>query len=69
MQAMRSKIENLAVNQAEAQGLLEDERLREPEDRFYGKPREYAMARCAFYECSTCKEAFFGGLVDCEREQ
>lgn len=48
--------------------MLQDARLSNPEDRYFEKPREYAMARCAFYECFTCKGSFFGGLVDCERE-
>lgn len=29
---------------------------------------DVAPSKCAFYECFECKEPFFGGVVDCERD-
>lgn len=65
---MKTLVEKEALKVAERQGLLEDERLKNPDDHFYGKPLDYAMHRCAFYECFPCKKPFFGGLIDCEQE-
>ena len=57
-----------ALKVAERQGLLQDARLQTPDDHFFEKPLEYALYKCAFYECAKCVEPFFGGLVDCEQE-
>ena len=48
--------------------MLQDERLSDSNDFYFEKPLEYALHRCAFYACFTCKEPFFGGLIDCEQE-
>ena len=44
-------------------------RLKDPTDRFYQKPLEYALHMCEFYECQRCHCPFFGGYVDCQDEQ
>ena len=36
---------------------------------WYMKPKEYVMAKCAFYQCNECSKPFYGGLIDCERDQ
>ena len=63
---LKAKVESEALKVAERQGLLQDERLSNLDDFYFEKPLEYALHRCAFYACFTCKEPFFGGLIDCE---
>ena len=65
---MKIKIDVEALKVAERQGLLQDARLQNPDDHFFEKPQEWALYKCAFYECAKCMEPFFGGLVDCELE-
>jgi len=38
LKVLQAKIENQALNQAEDQGILEDARLSNPDDRFFNKP-------------------------------
>jgi hypothetical protein len=50
------------------EGLDKDERLQNPDDRFYNNLDEYAMYKLAYYQCYACKGPFFGGMRDCEQE-
>jgi hypothetical protein len=59
-------MEKLALANAEEQGILNDERIFTAGDYYFNKPKEFAMNRCAFYECNKCESPFFGGLIDCE---
>ena len=61
-------MERQALEHAEKQGLLSDERLLTPSDAYFGKPQEFANHRCSFYQCYDCKKPYFGGLIDCEQE-
>ena len=38
----------------------------DPSSPWYNKHLEFVMSKCAFYQCSDCKKAFYGGLIDCE---
>ena len=66
--AMKKEVEKQALENAEKQGLLQDERLSNESDAYFGKPQEYANHRCSFYQCYDCKKPYFGGLIDCEQE-
>ena len=63
--ALRKEVEKQALENAEKQGLLSDERLRTPSDDYFGRPQEFANHRCSFYQCYDCKKPYFGGLIDC----
>jgi len=62
---LKNKVEKEAVQVAERQGLIDDERLVTPEDHYFLQPLEFAMHKTAFYQCGKCEDPFFGGLVDC----
>ena len=66
--ALKKRVQKLALEKAEEQGILEDERLTDPASDYFGKPQQYADHRCSIYMCNTCKEPYFGGLIDCEQE-
>ena len=68
LMALKMKVDKLAMKTAEEQGILNDERLSTPGDVYYNKPQEFANHRCSFFQCNSCKEPYFGGLVDCEIE-
>ena len=65
---LKRTVEREALKNAELQGVLGDDRLKDEHDFYYNKPLEYAMHRCSFYECFKCKKPYFGGLIDCEQE-
>ena len=65
---LRERVEREALLNAEEQGILQDERLQTQGDIYFGKPQEFANNRCSFYLCHSCKEPYFGGLIDCEQE-
>ena len=65
---LKEQVETEALKVAQRQGILDDERLKNPEDPYFEKPGEFAMHRCSFYQCNKCKGPFFGGLIDCEQE-
>ncbi|CDW84412.1 myc binding protein 2 [Stylonychia lemnae] len=57
-----------ALERAVIEGIDKDERLANPEDRFYNDLQEYALYKLAFYQCFDCKKPYFGGKRDCEQE-
>ena len=63
---VKKQVEELAIKVGENQGILQEERLKDPNDHYFEKPLEFALHKCAFYECYSCKKPFFGGLIDCE---
>ena len=58
----------MALERAKIEGLDKHERLKDPNDRFFGKLGEYAMFKCAYYPCFKCKKPYFGGMNDCGDE-
>ena len=66
---MKAQVERMALQNAEAEGIFKDGRINTPGDFYEGKPLEYALHRCSFYQCHSCKKPYFGGLIDCEQEQ
>ena len=63
---MKKTVEELALSSAKNQGILNDERLSDVNDDYFGKPQEYANHRCSIYMCHECNNPYFGGLRDCE---
>ena len=59
---LEEEIKELAVARAKHQGLDEDPRLKDPNDRFFEDLESFAMFKCAFYNCYECKKPYFGGL-------
>jgi E3 ubiquitin-protein ligase MYCBP2 len=44
-----------------------DPRISNPQDSYYQKPQEYALAIYCYYQCFKCKKPYFGGAKDCQR--
>ena len=65
---LKKQVESQALAFAAEQGILNDERLQNENDAYFGRPQEYANHRCSFYQCHSCKKPYFGGLIDCEQE-
>ena len=63
---LKKKTEELALINAEKQGILKDPRVVEESGDYYGRPQEFANQRCSVYQCHGCKKPYFGGLIDCE---
>ena len=55
----------LSTETAIKEGLDKEGRVVTEGDFYYGKLAEYALHVCTFYECSKCKEPYFGGMQDC----
>ena len=66
---MELKVQNdQLVKKVETKGKIEMGPVTEADSHYFNKPQEFLLAKCAFYECKTCKKPFYGGLVDCERD-
>ena len=52
----------------EYEGLDRSEAIVSPSGRFFKDPAAFAMERYAYYVCSRCKKAYFGGEARCEAE-
>ena len=46
-----------------------DLRFFTPGSPYCGKLMDFVEDKVSFYMCSICDEPYFGGLIDCEREQ
>ena len=68
LRELKTKIEKLAMEVAEGQGLPNSERLTTPGDPYEGKMLELALHSCTFYECFDCKKPYFGGMADCQQQ-
>ena len=66
--SFKTKCDKIALVNAERQGILKDARVAEKDGDFYGQPQAFANKRCSLYQCHSCKEPYFGGLIDCEQE-
>lgn len=69
MRILKRRLGKDALKELKQDGKLEScTRLKDPTDRYYQKPIEYALHVSEFYECSRCHNPFFGGYVDCQDE-
>jgi E3 ubiquitin-protein ligase MYCBP2 len=66
--SLKAKAEELALKNAERQGILNDAAVAEKDGKFYGKNQEYANKKCSVFLCNECKKPYFGGLRDCEQD-
>lgn len=66
MLALKRMISQKAVDRLAFEGLLNDEELKKVGGKYFGKPKEYALDRFAYYTCFKCKQPYFGGRRQCE---
>lgn len=52
----------------EYEGLHRSEAITGPGGRFFADPAGYAMERYAYYVCSKCSKAYYGGEARCDAE-
>lgn len=60
-------VKKKSFERAKFEGLDKHDRLKDPNDPYYQKLPEYAMFKCAYYQCYKCKGPYFGGMKDCLR--
>ena len=63
----KKQIETLC-EKVKAKGKISMSPVTKAGGQFFNKPKEYLLAKCAFYQCKECSKPFYGGLADCERD-
>lgn len=58
-----------AFERAKFEGLDKHKCLEDPTYKYFGKLQDYAVYKCAYYQCYKCKSPYFGGMKDCIQEQ
>ena len=64
-QSLLKVVKDKALQRAKHEGLDKDPRLSNINDFYYNNLQEFAVFKCAYYECFKCKCPYFGGLKDC----
>jgi Ring finger domain len=59
-------IKSKSLQRLKFEDLDKDPRLKDPKDKYFQKPLDYALARLSYYQCFKCKLPYFGGLKSCE---
>ena len=65
--SFKARIMGLAVQMATEEGYDRAGRVVTQGDQYFGKLTDFAMHNCSIYECYRCKEPYFGGMEDCQR--
>ena len=55
----------MALERSKHEGIDKSERLKEVGGPFYNNLQKWALFKCAYYLCHTCKNPYFGGMIDC----
>lgn len=55
-----------AIERAKFENLHTNSRLKDKNDRFYNDLKGFALYKLSYYQCFKCKQAYFGGMKDCE---
>lgn len=62
---LQKRVKDKAIARLSFEGAAQDPPLQKG-GRYEGRPEAYAMDRFAYYECSECKEPYYGGKRACE---
>jgi hypothetical protein len=62
-------VKKKAFERGKFEGLDKDEKMKDPNYVYFGKLQEFAVFKCAYYQCYKCKSPYFGGMKDCLRAQ
>ena len=62
---LEKNLKKLASKAGLEAGLGFSPRLLDPEDKFFEDFDGLCWDQCSFYECATCNEPYFGGIVTC----
>ncbi|XP_052077504.1 E3 ubiquitin-protein ligase MYCBP2-like [Mytilus californianus] len=61
-------VKTKSLTRLEYEGLFKCDAINKPGGIFYQDPARYAMERYAYYECSKCGKAYYGGEGRCEHD-
>ena len=64
----RFDVKNKALMRLEFEGLVNNHSIVTPGSAFYKDPESYAINRYAYYVCSKCDKAYYGGEARCEEQ-
>lgn len=60
-------IKSKALKRLEFEGMHNDSRLKDPNDRnYFNQPERYAFDSLSYYDCFKCRRPYFGGKKNCE---
>ena len=62
---LEKQIKEKGVLRAKHEGLDLDERITDPKSEYYNNLEKFAVDHLNYYQCMTCKCAYFGGLKAC----
>lgn len=65
---MHEKIIGMALERLKQEGMENNKQLTDKNSYYYQKPKEFAMDTFSFYMCSKCKNPYYGGKKECNRE-
>lgn len=60
-----SQICNMAIERLKFEGLNKDQKLTDPNSKWYNNELSYALNRLSYYMCYECKQPYFAGLREC----
>jgi hypothetical protein len=66
---LEKQILEKGVLRAKHEGLDLDERLADPKSEYFNNLPKFAMDHLNYYQCWSCKNAYFGGLRACGANQ
>jgi hypothetical protein len=64
-QALQKVVREKALERGKHEGLDKEPRLSDINSFYYNNLQDFAMLKCAYYECFKCKVPYFGGLKEC----
>lgn len=65
-QALEKIVKSKAAERGKHEGLDKNPRLLDIGDFYYNNLQDFAMFKCAYYQCFKCSAPYFGGLKDCD---
>jgi len=65
---LKAQVEKKALQRLEYEGLMNCDEITTPGTKFHQNPTEFALAKYAYYMCSKCGKAYYGGEVRCDAE-
>lgn len=70
---MKKRVYEMSIERAKYEGIDKSEKgmhaLNNPDGPYYQNLQDYALFKLAYYQCFKCKNAYFGGMKDCEAAQ
>ena len=67
MHQFKRRIEEMAIEEASYAGLKLSPQLKDPDDPYFNDWPRLAINSCTYYECFSCKEPYFGGMINCRQ--